>query len=313
MKIILGTMTFSDQADAQASQAMINRFLASGHYEIDTAHVYTKGKTETLLGELISPDQRKEMFIASKVHPWSDEGLKPAQVKKQLDTSLKRLNTDYVDLLYLHSPDLQTPAEQTLETCYQLYQQGKFKSFGLSNFAAWQVAEVVEKCRQHGWMQPTVYQGMYNALTRDVEKELFACLRHYDISFYAYNPLAGGLLTGKHQTIENIPDSGRFEIKHEYQHRYRKTDYFDSLQQLAARAGQLKISMVEVAMNWLINHSLLEADRGDAIILGASRIQQLEENLQAVINSSSLDQSILDILDRGWEIIKPNCFKYFRP
>lgn len=306
-------MTFSDQADAQASEAMIKRFIASGHCELDTANVYNKGKTETLLGELISPDQRKEIFLASKVHPWNDEGLKPEQVKKQLDATLQRLNTDHVDLLYLHSPDLHTPVEQTLETCYQLYQQGKFKSFGLSNFAAWQVAEVVEKCRQNGWMQPTVYQGMYNALTRDVEKELFACLRHYDMSFYAYNPLAGGLLTGKHQTLENIPGSGRFEKNQEYQHRYWKADYFDVLQQLAARSRQLDISMVEVAMNWLSNHSLLEADRGDAIILGASRIEQLEQNLQAVVNSSSLDQSILDILDHGWEIIKPNCFKYFRP
>lgn len=313
MKTILGTMTFSDQADAQASQAMIEHFIDSGHSELDTAHIYNKGKTEILLGELLSPDQRKEMVLASKVHPWNDEGLKPAQVKKQLDTSLQRLNTDHVDLLYLHSPDLQTPVEQTLEACYQLYQQGKFKSFGLSNFAAWQVAEVVEKCRQNGWMQPTVYQGMYNALTRDVEKELFACLRHYDMSFYAYNPLAGGLLTGKHQTIENMPDSGRFENNQEYQHRYWKNDYFDVLQQLAAQAGKLEIGMVEVAMNWLINHSLLEADRGDAIILGASRIEQLEENLQAISNSSSLDESILGILDHGWEIIKPNCFKYFRP
>ena len=313
MKAILGTMTFSDQADAQASRAMIKRFTASGHNELDTANVYNKGKTETLLGELISPDQRKEIILASKVHPWNDNGLQPAQVTKQLDASLQRLNTDHVDLLYLHSPDLQTPVEQTLETCHQLYQQGKFKSFGLSNFAAWQVAEVVEKCRYHGWMQPTVYQGMYNALTRDVEKELFACLRHYEIKFYAYNPLAGGLLTGKYQTIENIPDSGRFEKNHEYRQRYWKADYFDVLQQLAAQARQRDISMVEVAMNWLTNHSLLEADRGDAIILGASRIEQLEENLQAMTNSASLDQSILDILAHGWEIIKPNCFKYFRP
>ncbi len=115
---------------------------------------------------------------------------------------MQRLNTDFVDLLYMHSPDLETPIEQSLQACFEAYQLGKLKAFGLSNFAAWQVAEVVELCRKHGWMLPTVYQGMYNALTRDVEKELFACLRHYDIAFYAYNPLVGGLLTGKHE--ENL-------------------------------------------------------------------------------------------------------------
>lgn len=313
MKTILGTMTFSDQVDAQASGAMIERFLASGHNELDTANIYNQGKTESLLGELISPHQRKDIFIASKVHPWNDDGLQPVQIEKQLQQSLQRLNTESVDLLYLHSPDLKTPVEQTLETCHQLYRQGKFHTFGLSNFAAWQVAEVVEKCRQNGWMQPTVYQGMYNALTRDVEKELFGCLRNYDISFYAYNPLAGGLLTGKYQTIESIPDHGRFNDNNEYQLRYWKEDYFAVLQQLNALAGQLEISPVEVAMSWLSHHSMLEPDRGDAIILGASRIEQLEENLQAVTNASTLDQSILDILDHGWEIIKPNCFKYFRP
>ncbi len=88
------------------------------------------------------------------------------------------------------------------------------------------MAEVVEICRRNGWMQPTVYQGMYNAMTRDVETELFPCLRHYDISFYAYNPLAGGLLTGKYQSILSIPDTGRFRKDYGYRSRYWKDDYF---------------------------------------------------------------------------------------
>jgi len=312
MKTVLGTMTFSDQVDAIAAQNMLDRFTGSGNNELDTAHHYNKGLTETLLGELIPADLRSNLFIASKVNPWNDQGLQAAQVLKQLDESLQRLNTDYLDLLYLHSPDLETPVEQTLEACFEAYQQGKFKTFGLSNFSAWQVAEVVEKCRQHGWMVPGVYQGMYNALTRDVEKELFACLRNYNISFYAYNPLAGGILTGKHITRDNIPDNGRFRENYNYRDRYWKDDYFDVLNQLSEKAIELDISMVEVAMSWLRHHSMMDAARGDAIILGASKLEQLDENLLA-INAESLDQAILDILDQGWEIIKPNCFKYFRP
>lgn len=305
-------MTFADQVDSNSTQAMLDLFTQSGNHELDTANQYNKGKTETLLGELIPVDQRGKFFIASKVNPWNDQGLQPAQVKTQLNNSLKRLNTDYLDLLYLHSPDLETPIEKTLETCFEAYQQGKFKSFGLSNFAAWQVAEVVEKCRQNGWMLPTVYQGMYNALTRDVEKELFACLRHYDIRFYAYNPLAGGLLTGKYNSVDNLPDAGRFVKRYNYQDRYWKPDYFDVLQQLSIKSAEFDINPVEVAMSWLVQHSMLDAARGDAIILGASRIEQLDENLQSM-NAKPLDQSILDILDTGWEMIKPNCFKYFRP
>jgi aflatoxin B1 aldehyde reductase len=198
---------------------------------------------------------------------------------------MKRLSTDRVDLLYLHSPDLETPVVQTLESCFELFQQRKFNHFGLSNYASWQVAEVAETCRRNGWMEPTVYQGMYNALTRDVERELFPCLRNYDIRFNAYNPLAGGMLTGKHLSMDDIPDSGRFNVERGY---------------------------LEVALSWLVNHSLLDHELGDGIILGASKVEHLAQNM-AACKHAPLDQAILEILDRGWEIIKPNCFKYFRP
>ena len=120
------------------------------------------------------------------------------------------------------------------------------------------------------------------------------------------------MLTGKHQTFDKIPDSGRFVTRYNYQDRYWKSDYFEVLQQLTNKSAELGIKPVEIAMSWLTHHSLLDASRGDAIILGASRIEQLEENLKAM-NRDPLDQSILDVLDQGWEIIKPNCFKYFRP
>ncbi len=210
MKKILGTMTFGDQVDQTEALSMMTQFTQSGGHELDTAYVYCEGRTESMLGALLPPKQRQLVFLASKVNPWNDQGLQPNQVEKQLNETLSRLDTGYLDLLYLHSPDLDTVVELTLERCFELYQQGKFKTFGLSNFASWQVAEVVEICRRNGWMQPTVYQGMYNAMTRDVETELFPCLRHYDMSFHAYNPLAGGLPTGKYQSILSIPDTGCF-------------------------------------------------------------------------------------------------------
>jgi len=312
MKLILGTMTFGDQVEQPAAEALLDSFTAAGHTELDAAHTYCKGRTEEMLGRMLTAAPRGDLYIASKVNPWNDGGLQPAEVQRQFAEILQRLQRDSIDLLYLHAPDLETPIAQTLAACFDLYQQGRFRHFGLSNFAAWQVAEVVELCRRNGWMQPEVYQGMYNALTRDVERELFPCLRNYGMRFYAYNPLAGGLLTGKHLSQEQIPDAGRFKAKSNYLERYWKQEYFDVLQELRRACADSGREPVEVAMSWLVNHSLLDAERGDGIILGASSVDHLEQNMAACA-TAPLPQPILDILERGWEIIKPNCFRYFRP
>jgi aflatoxin B1 aldehyde reductase len=312
MKKILGTMTFGDQVGQDSAQAMIEQFLAAGNHELDTAHTYCEGRTEEMLGRILPAQAGSRLYIASKVNPWNDEGLQARQVGKQFDEILRRLGRDSIDLLYLHSPDLETPVAQTLEACFEQFQQGRFRHFGLSNYASWQVAEVVETCRRNGWMQPRVYQGMYNALTRDVERELFPCLRNYGMSFYAYNPLAGGLLTGKHLSQKDIPESGRFRPERGYLDRYWREDYFDVLQELGGACRELGIKPLEAAMSWLVNHSQLDAQKGDGIILGASKLDHLAQNMAACAQAP-LDRKILDILDRGWGIIKPNCFRYFRP
>ena len=312
MKQILGTMTFGDQVDQDTAQSLLDVFLASGQHELDTAYEYCDGRTEEMLGVLLPPTKRTGLYIASKVNPWNDEGLQPEAIRKQFEEILQRLSRDNIDLLYLHSPDLKTPVVQTLECCFELYQQGKFRDFGLSNYSSWQVAEVVEICRREGWMEPTVYQGMYNALTRDVERELFPCLRNYGISFNAYNPLAGGLLTGKYKSLDDIPDSGRFSEKTNYRGRYWKKDYFEVLLKLGEACIEHGLTPTQAAMSWLVNHSLLDSGQGDGIILGVTRIEHLNANM-AACKHAPLDQAILDILDQGWEIIKPDCFRYFRP
>ena len=312
MKQILGTMTFGGQVDDAAAQTILESFFAAGHRELDTAYQYCEGRTEEMLGRLLPAMAAANPYIASKVNPWNDRGLQPQQVRRQFDEILRRLGRDSIDLLYLHSPDLDTPVEQTLQACFELYEQGKFRHFGLSNYAAWQVAEVVETCRRHGWMEPRVYQGMYNALTRDVERELFACLRNYGIGFYAYNPLAGGLLTGKHRSLEDAPESGRFAPDRGYRDRYWKADYFQVLEELQRACADAGRRPVEVAMSWLCHHSLLDSQAGDGIILGVSSIEHLTDNMSAC-DSAALDPAIVEILDRGWELVKPNCFRYFRP
>lgn len=312
INLILGTMTFSDQADRSASQSMIEQFTRAGYRDLDTAHVYNSGRTEALLGELIDSGNRDMFYIAGKVNPWSEHGLKPEEIERQLEISLKRLNTDFVDLLYLHSPDLNTPVEQTLEACFKLYCDKKFRQFGLSNYAAWQVAEIVEICTARGWMRPIVYQGMYNALTRNIEAELFPCIRNYGIKFNAYNPLAGGLLTAKHADYEKIPDQGRFAEFDTYQDRYWKREYFKVIQNLKAACAKDNITPVQAALRWLMHHSCLSAEYQDGIILGASNTGQLKENLEAC-TQGALSSQIIDTLEQGWETVRPNCIKYFRP
>ncbi len=313
VKLILGTMTFADQANSSVSQIMLDHFVAAGNNELDTAHMYNDGKTEELLGKLITAQTRDQFYIATKVNPWNDNGLQADEVKRQFEISLKRLNTDYADLLYLHSPDLDTPIEQTLEACWELFQQDKFKDFGLSNYASWQVAEIMEICRSKGWMQPKVYQGMYNALTRDVERELFPCLRNYGLSFYVYNPLAGGLLTGKHSSFERTPDQGRFATNNDtYQDRYWKQEYFKVIQQLNSCCETENITATQAALRWLAHHSNLAGEHGDGIILGASKSDHLLANLDGC-SQGPLPNSVIDILEQGWETVRPNCIKYFRP
>lgn len=318
MKTILGTMTFSDQVDREGTVSMINAFRQEGYHELDTAFVYNKGKTEELLGDVAQDGILDGTVMAGKINP-AGGGLTPTAVDHQLTTSLARLGRDKLDLLYLHSPDLDTPIETTLAAVHKHYEAGRFTHFGLSNYAAWQVAEIVELCKTHGWTQPTVYQGMYNGLTRDVENELFPCLTHYGIAFYVYNPLAGGMLSGKHQSFEAAPPDGRFTVNTSYIERYWKQSYFDVINQWADVCREHSIKPAAAALRWLRHHSKLAATdleqggkQAHGVLLGASSSEHLEQNLQAC-REGKLPQPVVDALDEGWETVRPSCMKYWRP
>ena len=311
MNIILGSMTFADQVNQHDALAMINAFKSAGFNEIDTAYVYVNGKTENLLGELQQKSQLDNCRLATKVNP-RDTGLGKASIDNQFTTSLKRLGVDAVDLLYLHQPDPDTPIEDSLAAINEHHKAGRFKRFGLSNYAAWQVADIYRICEREGYPLPTVYQGMYNALTRDVERELLLCLKEFDIAFYVYNPLAGGVLSGKHNSHSTLPDEGRFSTNRDYQKRYWKEDYFKAIDTFVEVCNDENIPPYAAALRWLIHHSALDNRKSDAVILGASKIEHFQCNLAAV-TEGKLPQNIVDALDKGWEICRSDCIKYFRP
>lgn len=309
--VILGTWNFGNQVDEMLADRMVGLFLDKGYHQLDSAFSYCDGLTEEILGRILTPARRDKVSLATKVNPWSEAGLRPERVIEQVETSLKRMKFDYVDILYLHAPDLKTPIEMTLEACQHLFLQGKFRKFGLSNYASWQVVDIWHLCKKEGWVVPTVYQGMFNAITRDVERELFPAIRSCRIRFNAYNPLAGGLLTGKHLNGEKIPTEGRFTLYPVYLDRYWKKPYFEGLEVIRAACHSKRLSMSDSSIRWLQHHSLLKAEHNDGIIIAATNFEQLEANL----NSSErepLPADIVSAFDHAWERTRPACPQYFR-
>ena len=197
----------------------------------------------------------------------------------------------------------------------ELYKAGYFRRFGISNYPAWEVAQICELCERNGWKKPDVYQGMYHALQRTVEPELFPCLRRYDIAFYAFNPVAGGMLTDRYQrdTVEHEAGS-RYDPKQVqgtfFRRRYWNDAYFDALDLIRPVALKLGMSTAEAAVRWVSHHSLMERDLGDAIIVGASGAVQLEENL-ANLEKGPLPEEMVKAFEQGWEVVKGAAGPYF--
>lgn len=311
MKIVLGTMNFGPQLDLEASRTMVNAYLATGGRELDTAYVYNNGDTETYLGEILPELTPGSYEIATKVHPRITGKLDRETIMMEFTESLRRMKRESVDLLYFHFPDEKTPIEGALETVAELKEQGKVKELGLSNFPAWKVVDVAYKCDRIGCPRPTVYQGMYNALCRNVDPELFPAIRSLGMRFYAFNPLAGGLLTGKHHHFEDAPEPGRFARLKSYRDRYWKQSYFDAIEEIKQACDAEGIPMVEAAYRWLVNHSCMKTELNDGILLGASRQEQMTQNLEAA-KRGPLPETILSAMDEAWEIAKPDSPAYFK-
>jgi aflatoxin B1 aldehyde reductase len=323
MKIVFGTMVFGGRVtDPVQIERMLTTFVRlTGQQSgaaalLDTALIYPmnpacEGLTEQLLAKhLHNVPTTVPIVLHSKINPWCADSFSAAGVVSQMDRILSNLQRDSLELLYLHAPDHSVPIGVTLEAVDRLHRQGKVRHFGLSNYSAWQVADIVRTCEQRGWLRPTVYQGLYNGISRDVERELFPCLRHFDIPFYAYNATAGGLLTGKHR-LEQVPTEGRFTSP-VYLKRYWNDKYFGALTRLQEACAAEQIAVADAAHRWLAHHSKLDVARGDAIIVGASSAEQLEQNIAACISAGPLPQSIVDAFDQANEVAKPVWPSYFR-
>jgi len=310
MKLVLGTMTFGPQVNPHDSKLILNLFLDAGYRELDSAYVYNNGDTEKILGDIL-PSDNASFNLATKANPRITGKLDKSSVINQLNESLIRFKKDSIDILYFHFPDPKTPIEEPLQAFYELYQQGKVKELGLSNFPAWKVVEIYHICKDRGWPVPTVYQGLYNGLSRKVENELFPAIRNLGMRFYAFNPLAGGLLSGKYNNFEDTPVEGRFTLRPNYQDRYWKKTFFNALKTLTVECDKFNIPIAEAAYRWLAFHSQLNESLGDGIIIGASKVKQVEMNIKALENGF-LPESIVNSFEIAWDEAKADCPDYFK-
>ena len=309
VKLVLGTMTFGESVFSPDVERFVNTFLDAGYDELDTAYVYNEGNCERLLGEVLSGIHRP-FKIATKVNPRISGKLDGAAAYKQVNESLERMQLSSVDTVFLHFPDPVTPVTSVLEACADLHSQGKFKELGLSNFPAWMVADVWHICDRQGWVKPTVFEGIYNPLTRKAEVELNACLNYFGMRFYAYNPMAGGLLTGRYGKFEDAPTDGRFTHRPNYQGRYWKKSYFDAVEIIKEAAEKHGISTVEATYRWLAYHSMLNGERGDAILIGASKLHHLQQNMETV-KAGPLPEEVVAAFEKAWAVSKKDSPEYF--
>lgn len=215
----------------------------------------------------------------------------------------------------MHAPDRKTPFAETLEAMDKLHKQGKFVRLGLSNYTAFEVAEIVMMCKYNGWVRPTIYQGMYNIITRSIEPELIPACRRYGLDIVVYNPIAGGLFSGKIKSKDIKPTEGRFSDKHgmgdNYRNRYFRDSTFRALQTVEAAAEKAGLSVIETALRWTVHHSQLKIkDGNDGILVGMSSVAQLEDNLNH-LEKGPLPDEVVEALDEAWHIAKADTANYW--
>ena len=305
-RLVLGTMTFGAQVEQRAAGEMVAMAGDAGVTMIDTANVYAGGASEEIVGRALRahPDR---FTIATKVGmPSADapDGAAPLSgpaVRACVEASLRRLGLERVDLLYLHQPDRATPAAETLAAVAALVTAGKVDRIGVSNYAAWQIADLHRVAGAGGWPAPVVSQPLYNLVSRRIEEEYLEFSQVYGLANIVYNPLAGGLLTGKHRFAEPAAD-GRFgtgsPMGSMYRDRYWSPDLFAAVDTLSRAAADHGLTLVDLALRWLVGR-----DGVDAVILGSSRVEHLAANLAAA-TGGPLPADLGELCDRVWRDLR---------
>ncbi len=278
--LCFGTMSFGGDADEATSAAMFKRCLDVGINFFDCANSYGRGQAETILGNLIQ-GVRDELVITSKVSSVmgpgvNDRGLSRRHIMLQVEGSLKRLQTDRLDLLFLHHTDPDTPIEETLRALDDLVDQGKILYPAVSNWPAWQISKALTLADLRGLARFQCIQPMYNLTKRQAEVEILPLALTEQVGVIPYSPLGGGLLSGKY-TSQNKPASGRLVENKMYEKRYGEPLYFEIAERFTKYAQEHELHPATLAVAWVMSHPAVTAP-----IIGARNLEQLAPSLAAL-------------------------------
>ena len=286
-RLSFGAMTFGSdpsisaifKVDRENARAMIERSLEAGVNFFDTADMYAGGQSEVMLGEALGA-RRHDVVIATKVGfragaPITHAGLSRRHVLASCEQSLKRLNTDYIDLYIAHKEDPFTPPEETLEALNDLVRAGKVRYVGFSNWSAWRAATALQMQKANGWAQFSSGQMYYSLVGRDVEHEIAPFMRYAGLGMTVWSPLAGGFLSGKY-TRENLKDSENRLAGFDFLP-FDKEAGFSVVEKMRGIAARHEASVAQIAIAWSLAKPVVSS-----VIVGASKPHQLEDNLKAV-------------------------------
>jgi aryl-alcohol dehydrogenase (NADP+) len=298
-KVCIGAMMFGARMNEKESIDTIKFAVDNGINFIDTANVYAQGRSEEFVGKAIKLT-RDKIVLASKVgyeiiansHP-NESGLSRRHIMKAINDSLRRLDTDYIDIYYMHRPIYNMPVEETLDTMTTLVRSGKIRYIGVSNQAAWQICECIWNSRCNKGVAPVVSEVLYNMLTRNIENEFVPFAKEYKIGIVIYNPIGGGLLSGKHK-FDNIVANTRFDGNKQYSDRYWYKENFEAIDKFTKIAEKNGMTLVELALRWCCSQPHV-----DAVIMGMSSLNQFKGNL-GLYNKGPLSEAILRECDEVW-------------
>ncbi|MFW5713808.1 MAG: aldo/keto reductase [Brevefilum sp.] len=315
-ELCLGCMTFGREADKELSFQMMDTFYEQGGNFFDTADVYGRGTSETILGDWLKDKNREKMVIATKVRGAmgddpNNEGLSRKHIMDAVDASLERLGLDYIDLYQVHMWDSATPLEETLSTLNQLVLSGKVRYIGASNFSGWQLQKAVDLSRQHGWEAFVSLQPLYNLLDRELEWELLPLCRNEGIATMIWSPLRGGWLSGKYtRDMVAPPEDTRVKTASEHGwseswNAYANERTWRILDVLGSIADAHNRSVAQVSLRWLMQRSGVTVP-----IIGASKLHHLKDNLGAADFELSDEQ--MDMLNEVSEPQYPYPYSFIR-